>query len=322
MKQHSKWITAAGMLLLFTGIGISLTVGAKQISIQEIVHAFFHYQGSLEDQLIRDVRLPRILAGVFVGGFLASAGAMMQGVLKNPVTEPSIMGITQGAVLAVAIASVSFGNTFIAALLGASLSGVLIFTFTLQKASYQAVSNILLAGTSMGMFFISLASMVALLNNRSSELAFWVAGGLRNLQWSQVGILIGVGSIFFILCLFLTHKMNIIAMGDEVASGLGVSSSRTKLKAIVYIIPICAVCVACVGNISFVGLFVPHVLRKCKCQDYRVLVPLSFIYGAVVLVFADILARSLMAPYELPVGVFTAGIGVPIFLWLVRKENR
>ncbi len=325
MKNQCKWITAAGVLLLFAGIGLSLCVGAKQLSIQQILHGIFQYQGTLEDQLVRDVRLPRIIAGACIGGFLASVGAMMQGVLRNPVTEPSIMGVTQGAVLAVAISTVTssfFGSNFIAALIGASVSGLLVLLFTLQKASHQHISKILLAGTSLGMFFISLASIIALIGNRSNELAFWVAGGLRTIQWHQVAILVSVGSIFFVLCMLLTNKINILAMGDEVATGLGISSYQTKSKVIVYTIPICAVCVACAGNISFLGLFVPHVLRKLKCQDYRVLVPLSFIYGAVVLVFADILARLLLAPYELPVGVFTAIIGVPIFLWLVRKENR
>lgn len=325
MSKQSKWITAAGVLLLFASIGLSLCVGAKQLSFQEILHGLLHYQGSLEDQLVRDVRLPRIIAGACIGGFLASIGAVMQGVLRNPVTEPSIMGVTQGAVFAVAISTSTssfLGSNFIAAFIGASFSGILVLLFTLQKASHQNISKILLFGTSLGMFFISLASIIALIGNRSSELAFWVAGGLRNLQWHQVGILISIGSIFFILCIALTKKINILAMGDEVATILGISSYHTKIKAIAYTIPICAVCVACAGNISFVGLFVSHVLRKVKCQDYRILVPLSFIYGAIVLVFADILARVLLAPYELPVGVFTAVIGVPIFLWLVRKENR
>lgn len=326
MKIKLRIITVAGVLLLFVGMFASIHIGAKNISAEEIYHAFFQYEDTLNDQLVRNIRLPRMLCAVLTGGMLALTGTMMQGVLRNPIAEPSIMGVTQGATLAVAISSVvsiaggAYGK-FLMALLGAFVSGGLILAFTISRASGQSVSRILLAGTAMSTFFLSLASVVALLGNRSQELAFWVAGGLRQTGWIQVGILIGVGGIFSIAAIFLSKKINLISLGDEVAIGLGVSPEKVKIHTILYLIPICAICVATAGNIGFIGLFVPHIIRKWIGNDYRNLMPLSFLYGSMILVFADIAARTISAPYELPVGLFTACIGVPVFLLLVRKEK-
>lgn len=326
MKRKGKMITAAGVLLLFAGMIASIHIGAKYIPVQEIFNAIFRYDDTLNAQLVRDVRLPRMLAAVLVGGLLAMTGAMMQGVMRNPVSEPSIMGVTQGATLAAAIAVVSpaiggiYGNFFMA-LLGAAGGGILLLVFSMQSASNQSLSRILLAGTAMSTFFLSMASVIALLGNRSQELAFWVAGGFRQAGWMQVVFLAVVGGVFTVLSMLLARKINLVSLGDEAAAGLGISPEKIKIQTILYIIPICGVCVATAGNIGFVGLFVPHIMRKIVGNDARVLMPLSFLYGSVILVFADIAARMIAAPYELPVGLFTACIGVPVFLLLVRKER-
>ena len=153
-------------------------------------------------------------------------------------------------------------------------------------------------------------------------MAFWIAGGFRQANWLQVGFLAIVGGIFTILSLCMSGKINLVNLGDEVAIGLGVSPEKIKFYTILFLIPICGLCVSVAGNIGFVGLFIPHIIRKIIGNDYRKLMPLSFLWGSVILVVADILARTLIAPYELPVGLFTACIGVPVFLLLVRKENR
>lgn len=327
MKRNTIILTAAGVLLLFAGMILSVHIGAKNIPVSEIYRAFFHYDDSLNAKLIREVRLPRMFLSILVGGMLSLAGTMMQGIMRNPIAEPSVMGVTQGATLAVSIAAVSslvsgvYGNFFMA-LLGAAGSGMLILIFTMGKASNQSISRILLAGTALSTFFLSLASVVALLGNRSQELAFWVAGGLRQAGWVQVGIVASAGGFFSILAFASAAKINIISLGDDAAAGLGISPERVKLRIILYLVPICGVCVAAAGNIGYLGLFVPHIIRKLTGNDYRRLMPLSFLYGSTILLLADIAARTISAPYELPVGLFTACMGVPVFLMLVRKEKR
>lgn len=327
MKIKIGILTAVGVLLLFIGMIASIHIGAKNIPLNEVYRAIVLPDDSINAQLVREVRLPRMLCAVLTGGMLALTGTMMQGVMRNPIAEPSVLGVTQGASLAVAISAVSpvisgvYSNFFMA-LIGAFISGILILLSTMQRASNQSISRILLAGTAMSTFFLSLASVVALLGNRSQELAFWIAGGFRQAGWTQVFFLLIIGGFFSIASLLLSGKINLICLGDEAATGLGISPEKIKLFTILYLIPICGVCVATAGNIGFIGLFIPHIIRKVIGNDYRTLMPLSFLYGSIILVFADIAARTISAPYELPVGLFTACIGVPVFLLLVRKEKR
>ena len=326
MKRKVAILAAVGILVLLAGMMLSVMLGAKELSIQQVFHGIFGFEGSLDDQLARDVRLPRMLLSVLVGGMLAIGGALMQGILRNPIAEPSVLGVTQGATLAVAVSSVSslaggaYGN-FVMALAGAAVSGGLILLFSMHRASNQNFSRILLAGTAMSMFFLSMASVLALVGNRSQELAFWVAGGFRTSSWPAVAVLSFTGAAAMLVSVLLAGKINLLAMGDEMALAVGILPEKVKRQTIMIVVPICAVCVAVAGNIGFVGLFVPHIVRKIVGNDYRALIPLSFVFGAAVMVFADIAARMLMAPYELPVGLFCAFIGVPVFLMLVRKEK-
>lgn len=324
MQRRILIITALGVTLLFLGIMCSIMMGAKEIPVSDITHALFDYQGTLNDQLVRDVRLPRALSALLSGGLLASSGVMMQGILRNPIAEPSVLGVTQGSVMFVALAGLfpvlQAAGSFWMALLGAGVSGALLFLFTVAYVRHPDVSRILLAGTALSIFFLSAASLTALLQNRSQELAFWIAGGFRQAQWSSVWGLLAVTLLCIPAFVFLSDKVALLALGDEAAITLGVDAGSLKKKVILLMIPLCAMCVAVAGNIGFVGLFIPHILRRIIKRNMRCMLMLSFLYGGVLLVFADIAARTISAPYELPIGLFTALLGIPVFLWLVRKE--
>lgn len=324
MQRRILITTALGFTLLFLGIMCSIMMGAKEIPVSDITHALFDYQGTLNDQLVRDVRLPRALSALLSGGLLASSGVMMQGILRNPIAEPSVLGVTQGSVMFVALAGLfpvlQTASSFWMALLGAGVSGALLFLFTVAYARHPDVSRILLAGTALSIFFLSAASLTALLQNRSQELAFWIAGGFRQAQWSSVWGLLAVTVLCIPAFAFLSDKVALLALGDEAAITLGVDAGSLKKKVILLMIPLCAMCVAVAGNIGFVGLFIPHILRRIIKCNMRCMLMLSFLYGGVLLVFADIAARTISAPYELPIGLFTALLGIPVFLWLVRKE--
>lgn len=326
MKSKLVILTSFGICLLCISLIASVHIGAQTVSFQEIHDAIFFYDHSLNARLIRDIRIPRVLCAALTGGILALSGAMMQGVLRNPIAEPSTLGITQGAALALAISFISpftggiYGNFFMC-LIGALISGSLILLFTMLSPSNQNISKILLAGTAMSTFFLSLASIVALLGNRSQELAFWIAGGFHQTDWKDFFFLLMIGGFFSILALFLSPQINLLSMGDEVAASLGISAANIKFRTIFYLIPLCGICVSVAGNIGFIGLFVPHIIRRLAGNDYRKLMPLSFLYGSIIVLFADMAARTIIEPYELPVGLFTSCIGVPIFLLLVRKER-
>lgn len=326
-KVKRTVVFAVGIALVTVGVLVSVSVGAKNIALSDVLGAIFNYdEGILEHVLVHDARLPRALCAALVGGVLALSGAMMQGVLRNPVAEPSIMGVNQGATLMVSIALVAglaggaLGG-FLMALVGAAVSGGLLLLFTLTNSANQSMARILLAGTAMSTFFLALATMVGLLGNRSQELAFWVAGGLRQTGWTQVAVLAVIGGTFSALAFAWSGKVNVLSLGDEFACGLGIRPVRVKLQVVAMLVPLCGVAVAVAGNIGYIGLFIPHIMRRVIGNDYRVLMPASFVFGAAALVWADIAARMVMAPYELPVGLFTAIIGVPVFLLLVRGEK-
>lgn len=308
------------------GSFIAISFGAKQIPLQVIFDSIFHYEEVLDMQLVRNVRIPRVICTIMVGGILGVSGAMMQGVTRNSIAEPSLMGISQGATLSVAIATAIpnffwFGGRMTAAFIGALCSGLFVLFFSMQNARNMSLSRLLLAGTAMSTFFLSMATVIALITNQSQSLAFWVAGGFRSVSWSSVWLVGSIGGISVILAFFLSKRINLVNLGEDVAIGLGEKPARVRTYVFLLIIPMCAVSVAVAGSISFVGLIVPHVVRKLVGVDYRKIMPLSFLAGATLLVWADVAARLVNQPYETPVGLFTALIGVPFFLYMVRKER-
>ena len=313
-------------LLLIAGLLIAVSTGAKNIKLSTIWDSIFYYEDVLEMQLVRDIRIPRAICSLIAGGILGITGAMMQGVSRNPIAEPSIMGISQGATLAIAILYAKeslagvMGN-MAAAFLGALVSGLLVLAFSIKNARNMNMARVLLAGTALSTFFVSLACAIALLSNKSQFLAFWISGGFRTATWSSVLLLTIVGLLGIVGSIYLAQKINIVSLGEDIAVGLGVNPIKIRVLTFLLIIPLCAGVVAIAGNIGFVGLIIPQIARKLVGQDYRKIIPCSFVFGSVLLVFADILARLVNIPYETPIGLFTAIIGVPFFIIQVRKER-
>lgn len=328
MKSKNKHIAflIGSLCLLLVGVFLAITLGAYKIKLVDIYNSIFHYSQTTEMMLIRDVRIPRALCVLITGGILGVTGAMIQGVTRNPIAEPSLLGVSQGAILVIAILyaielPVTQVNVMIAAFIGAFLSGLLVIGFTLKKASNMAISKLLLAGTSMSTFFISLTTIIGLLTNRSQLIAFWVSGGFRTASWNDVKLLLIVGIPGILLTILLSSKINLLSLGDDVATGLGVNPYQIRFYTLILMIPLCAVAVAVGKNIAFVGLFVPQIVRMLLGEDYRKLIPCAFLLGAVILTYADIAARLVYAPYEMPIGIFTAFIGIPFFIKMARKER-
>ena len=324
-KKAIAFISTCSIIAI-AGLVVAISAGAKSIPLQTVWNSIFHYEDILDMQLVRDVRIPRVICTALVGGILGITGAMMQGVTRNEVAEPSLMGITQGATFAIAIAGANgtiyglLGNT-VAAFIGAMISGLLVLAFSMKNARNMNLSRLLLAGTALSTFFISMATIVALLTNKSQNLAFWISGGFRAVTWDSVKLVLVVGGIATVVALFMAPKINIVNLGEEVCIGLGENPVKIRMITLLLLIPMCAVCVAVAGNIAFIGLIVPHIIRKLLGQDYRMIMPVSFLFGATLVIWADVLARLVNQPYETPIGLFTSLVGVPLFIWMIRKEN-
>lgn len=326
MKQSSiKVFVIINIIFLIIGLLLAITLGATNIRIIDVWNSIFNYKETLEMITIRDVRIPRVLSVLFTGGILGASGAMIQGVTRNPIAEPSLLGVSQGATLVIAIfyaigITINTTNVMIASLIGAIFSGVIVMGFLLNRTNNNSITKILLAGTSISTFFISLTTIIGLLSNQSQFIAFWVSGGFRNVTWSDFKLVMLVGTIGLILGMLLSKKINILSLGDDVAIGLGEKPEKVKLITFLIIIPMCAAAVAVGKNIGFVGLIIPQIVRKLFGEDYTKNIPLSFLLGGVLLTYSDIAARLVYSPYEMPIGIFTALIGVPFFIVIARRE--
>lgn len=329
MKQSNKHtiiFIMSSLLLLIGGLILAIRLGSVPISFKDIWSSIFHYNETLELMLVRDVRIPRALAVLLTGGILGVTGSMIQGVTRNPIAEPSILGVSQGATLVIAIfyatgITISTKNVMIASFIGALVTGMIVLGFISKKANNQSITKILLAGTAMSTFFMSLTTIIGLLSNQSQMIGFWVSGGFRNASWADFTLVFITGIIGLIIAILLAPKINILNLGDDVAIGLGQNPEKIRAVTLMLMIPMCAAAVAVGKNIAFVGLIVPQIVRKMLGEDYRRNIPCSFLLGAVLLTYADIAARMLFNPYEIPIGIFTALIGVPFFISVARKER-
>lgn len=329
MKRNNKntiTFIIGSIFILILGLFLGISLGASQIGISEIGQSIFNYSEKLELVLVRDVRIPRALCVLFTGGILGVTGAMIQGVTKNPIAEPSLLGVSQGATLVIAIfyaagITINTTNVMLASLIGAIFSAIIVISFIRNKANNSSITKILLAGTAMSTFFISLTTITGLLSNQAQLIAFWVAGGFRNATWLDFKLVSVVAIVGLIIGIFISKKINILSLGDDVAISLGQNPEKIRLITLIVMIPMCAAAVAVGKNIGFVGLIVPQVIRKILGEDYRKNIPASFLLGAVLLTYSDIAARMFYNPYETPIGIFTALIGVPFFIAVARREK-
>ena len=325
-KKHTMTFTICSMLLLIGGLVLAIRLGSVPIGFSEIFDSIFNYSETLELMLVRDVRIPRALSVLFTGGILGVTGAMIQGVTRNLIAEPSILGVSQGATLVIAVfyalgITINTSNVMAAAFIGALATGLIVLGFISKKANNNSIAKILLAGTAMSTFFISLTTIIGLLSNQAQMIGFWVSGGFRNASWSDFKLVFIFGIIGLIIAILLSPKINILNLGDDVAIGLGENPEKIRFFSLIVMIPMCAAAVAVGKNIAFVGLIVPQIVRKLLGEDYRKNIPCSFLLGAVLLTYADIAARMLFDPYETPIGVFTSLIGIPFFIAIARKER-
>lgn len=313
-------------IALIIGKYLAITLGVQTSTFQDVLNSIFNYDDSILHITLRDVRLPRVIAVFMVGGILGSTGIMMQAITKNPIAEPSLLGINQGATLLIAIffalgISVSTINVLIASFIGAMISGLLVLALLLNNKE-NSIVKILLAGTSISTFFLSLTTIIGLLSNQSQLLAFWTSGGFRNTTWLDSIVTVIFGMMALIIGLLISSKLNVLNLGDDVAIGLGVDPQKLRLQTFAIIIPALAAAVAVGKNIAFVGLIVSQISRKIFKENYTVNILMSFIFGAILLTYADIFARLVYSPYEVPIGIFTALIGTPFFIILARRESR
>lgn len=317
-----------GLLVLGIACLLSLMIGARTVSPSTVVEALGAYDGSLTDHVVIRSRMLRTLAGIAVGAALAVAGAAMQGMTRNPLADPGILGINAGATTAVVLGvylidASEVGQIMALALLGAALGTVAVYTVASLGREGATPVKLALAGAALTAGLGSVINALVMVDDSSLDrLRFWQVGtlGARSLgDISAVGALMAIGAV---VILVTTGVLNALALGDDAAVGLGVKVGRARALLGVAVILLCGAAVALAGPIGFLGLVVPHAARLLVGGDYRRIVPLCLLGGPVLILLADTVGRVIAPPAEVQVGVMTALVGVPVFIVLIRSRRQ
>ena len=309
--------------LAVSGALISIMLGSVKISLPEILTALAGEGAGTHGQILMNIRLPRTLVAALVGIDLALSGAILQAIMKNPLADPHIIGISSGAGLMGIIVMLLFPEHSAlitpAAFLGAMGAAMLIYILA-WKNGIQPI-RIILAGVAVSAFLgAGISALMILYSDRVHSALMWMVGGLSARSWPHVAMLWPYTLVGGILALLSARQLNILQLGDEMAKSLGLRVELTRLLLTSVAALLAASAVSVVGLLGFVGLIVPHMARLIVGSDHRVLLPASAILGAAVLMYSDTVARVAYAPVELPVGILMAALGAPFFLFLLRRQ--
>jgi len=316
------------VILIFIGMFLaSLLFGAADTTMKDIWLSMTTNETSAAILVIRDIRLPREIAAVFVGAALAISGAIMQGITRNPLADPGLLGLTAGAnaMLAITIVffpSVNYFGIMIACFIGACIGTVMVFSIGASKRGGLSPFRIVLAGAAVSAFLYAIEQGIGIYFKVSKNVSMWTAGGLIGTTWAQLKVILPFIIVGMIISIFLARQVTILSLNEEVAIGLGQQIAVIKTILFVVIIMLAGTAVALVGNIAFIGLMIPHIVRAIVGTDYRAIIPMAAIVGATFMLFADTVARTINAPFETPIIAIVAIVGLPFFLFIVRKGGK
>ena len=326
-RRRARVLLPALLLAVLLAGAAAMTLGSAGLGLRDLL-AVLAREGSRPDTVILlQIRLPRILLAALVGMGLAVSGAVFQGVFRNPLAEPYILGVSGGAALGVTVYSVSGAAAVLgavgvplAAFVGAlAASMTVLFVGGMGRSS---TTTLLLAGIAVGFFMSAVISLLMFLNRDALQrIILWTLGSFSAASYQDVAVLLPVVLLGSAVLLLFSRDLNVMVLGDEAAEGLGVPSTRTRVLLLGIATLVAAACVSVSGIIGFVGLVIPHILRIITGPDHRTLLPLATFGGALFVLLADTLARTMLAPSEIPVGIITSMVGAPYFLYLLRSRK-
>lgn len=319
------WLTASFVVVAMLCV-VSVAFGVRDVGLGDILAGLAGDAGNVAQAAVV-ARLPRTVLAIAVGAALALSGAAMQAVTRNPLADPGILGVSGGSALAVVIGIALFGMSdpyaFIAAsIVGAAGAAILVYTIGSLGRGGATPLRLALAGAATSAAFMSLVSAVLLPRVDLLEtFRFWQIGGVGGATWDRIATILPVLAAGAIITSGCARGMNSLALGDDVATGLGARVMRTRLIASAGAVILCGAATAIAGPIAFVGLIIPHLCRLLVGTDHRWLLPFSAVAGAGLLAAADVIGRVVARPDEVEVGILTAIIGAPLFIWIVRRQK-
>ena len=324
--NRTAWRLTILILFLFLallGAFLSLTKGSSVITMEQIVELLLHPGEDPQSQIIWNIRMPRTIVGALVGINLSLSGAILQAIMRNPLADPHIIGISSGAGLAGVVIMILFPTLEYlitpVAFVGAMLAAICIYILA-WKNGIKPV-RIILAGVAVSAFLSAgISGLMIFYSDRVHGALMWMVGGLAARSWPHVNIILPYAIIGLVLALASASYLNILQLGDEMARGLGVNVEVTRIIMTAIAALLAASAVSVVGLLGFVGLVVPHAARLLIGSDYRFLLPAAALLGVAIVTLSDTFARVIFAPIELPVGIIMAFLGAPFFLFLLRRE--
>ncbi len=332
--QMSSWLL---LIILMISAGLAVFTGAYQLSFESVISVLFK-QGDIagtEHFLIWQIRIPRVILAGLTGAGLAITGASIQGLFRNPLADPGLIGINSGAMLFAASSIVLLGQLFsnipafmvqvstsFSAFTGGLLTTLLVYAIS-RQGKKTIVITMLLAGIAISAFTAAITGVMIYISDDQQlrDITFWTLGSFNSASWSQLMIVFPVVFAGILILNRFSRPLNAILLGEQEASYLGIEVEHVKRWIILLTALIVGVCIAFSGIIGFVGLIVPHFLRLIMGSDYRQLLVNSALLGAAFMIVSDLIARTFIAPAELPVGIITALIGAPFFVWLLLKTR-
>lgn len=323
-----KSFLVISVLLLFAATLISIRFGANNITYTDIINSILHFDTTNPAHVvIHELRIPRAVAALFVGAALAVSGAIMQGVTRNALASPSILGVTSGSSFFVALAFAFYNEPSyimiaVHALFGAAIGAAFVFGATAVARGGITPVKLALAGSAITALLSSLSTAIGLKYDISKDISYFYAGGFASIQPIHIKLAVPLIIIGLILAICLAPSISVLSLGEEVAKGLGQRTMLIRVLSSLAVIILTGAAVSIAGMIGFVGLVVPHMVRPIVGVDYRRVLPASAVTGGLLLLLADIAGRTINSPFETPAGAVTALIGVPFFLWLARKDGR
>ncbi|WP_042352911.1 FecCD family ABC transporter permease [Bacillus massiliigorillae] len=325
VKPRKKISIGVTFVLLIAFIIISIGIGSVYISPTETIKTIFGSGEALSETIVWDLRIPRVLIAVLVGINFAISGALLQAVMRNPLADPGLTGVSSGAavtVLCIMLLFPSLGQWIpLAAVIGGGVAVTIVYALAWKKNGISPV-RIILSGVAVNAVFGGITGLLSILySDRLPSALQWLNGSLSAKGMGDVSILFPYSLIGWVLALFCIRSANILSLGENVAVNLGENTNRIRIVLSFVAVYLAAISVSVVGLLGFVGLIVPHMSRFLVGSNYRLLLPMSMVLGAVVLLAADTIGRSLFAPLDIPAGIVMAMVGGPYFLYLMRAGD-
>lgn len=306
---------------------LSVRMGTKSIPKEVVFDAIFNFDESNVDHIIiRNNRLPRSTAVLVVGGFLAIAGSIMQGITRNYLASPSLMGVNDGSAFLITIAMVFYpglsnGSLILVSIIGSVIGAVLVLGIGSSIKNGLSPVRLAIIGTIVGSFLSSLGSAIAMYFQVSQSISSWYNTKVHTVNSDLLKIIIPIGVIGIIVAIIIAKDITISSLGEDIAISLGQRTNIVKYLSMGAVVLLTATSVALVGKIAFVGLVIPNITRMIVGHDYKYIIPYSLIGGAFFLGLCDLLSRYIAFPFETPIGTVTAIIGVPFFLYMIKTKG-